>query len=105
MVPFFLSKIPSISTKELQKQLDKQPLIIDVREPSEYVKGHIPQAKNIPLQKLVNYQSKLSATIYVVCQSGMRSKQGAKILQKKGYPAINVKGGMNRWDGPMRVGK
>lgn len=89
---FFLSRVPGISTKELQKQLDKQPLIIDVREPSEYGSGHIPKAKNIPLRKLTNYQGKSSATIYVVCQSGMRSKQATKILQKMGYPAINVKG-------------
>ncbi|MGO4076430.1 rhodanese-like domain-containing protein, partial [Staphylococcus aureus] len=36
--------------------------------------------------------------IYVICQSGMRSMQAAKILKKQGFTHItNIKGGMNAW--------
>ncbi|MGO1747112.1 rhodanese-like domain-containing protein, partial [Alkalibacterium gilvum] len=37
--------------------------------------------------------------------SGMRSKRAAKVLQKKDYQVINVRGGMNQWNGKVRGGK
>ena len=44
-------KTPSISTKELQSRLSKEITLLDVRTPSEYRAGHIPQAINVPLNK------------------------------------------------------
>lgn len=36
----------------------------------------------------------------VICQSGMRSNQVAKILVKNGFKrVVNVRGGMNAWNG------
>jgi rhodanese-related sulfurtransferase len=35
----------------------------------------------------------------------MRSKQAAKILNKKGFDVINVRGGMNQWRGTTKGGK
>ncbi|MCX8046573.1 MAG: rhodanese-like domain-containing protein, partial [Anoxybacillus gonensis] len=35
----------------------------------------------------------------VICQSGMRSNQAAKILVKNGFKrVVNVRGGMNAWN-------
>jgi len=104
-IQLFLSKVPSISTDELQGLIKKRPQIIDVRETDEYSKEHIPIAKNIPLHKLANYSGKQEQEMYVICQSGMRSKQATKLLRKMGYSAINIKGGMNHWSGPVKGGK
>lgn len=41
----------------------------------------------------------------MICQSGMRSRQAAKILTKKGYQVTNVRGGMNQWTGKTVGGK
>lgn len=97
-------KIPSISTNELMDKLEQSITLIDVRTPEEYRRGHIAKAVNYPLNKIDRYKGKENE-LYVICQSGMRSKQAAKVLKQKGYTVTNVQGGMNRWQGPTRGGK
>lgn len=97
-------KIPSISTNELVDKLEQSITLIDVRTPEEYRRGHIAKAVNYPLNKIDCYKGKENE-LYVICQSGMRSKQAAKVLKQKGYTVTNVQGGMNRWQGPIRGGK
>ena len=93
--------IKTISTNDLKniiKQKDKQ--FIDVRTPGEYQSNHIKQFKNMPLHQLKQTAQTLDKTkeTYVICQSGMRSMQAAKILKKAGFSNItNVTGGMNAW--------
>lgn len=95
--------IPTISTKELANKLPEKPQIIDVREPNEFVSGHIPGAKNVPLGKIGSYTPK--GKVYVICQSGGRSKNAAKTLEAKGFDVVNVSGGMSAWSGATRGGK
>lgn len=97
--------LPSISTNELASKLGNKLTLIDVRTPEEYRSGHIAIAKNIPLDRIGSYKQKNTEDIYVICQSGMRSKQAARILKKNGYNVINVRGGMNQWSGKTRGGK
>ena len=99
----FFKKMPTISTTELEKKLTDKPQIIDVREPHEFKNGHIPGAKNSPLAKVSTYTPK--GQVYVVCQSGMRSKRATKMLLKQGHDAINVRGGMMAWAGAKKGGK
>ncbi|MFV8291016.1 rhodanese-like domain-containing protein [Aerococcus viridans] len=99
----FFKKMPTISTTELEKKLADKPQIIDVREPHEFKNGHIPGAKNMPLSKVANYTPK--GQVYVVCQSGMRSKRATKTLLEQGHEAINVRGGMMAWTGATKGGK
>lgn len=101
----FFSSIPSISTEELARKTDKSFILLDVRTPPEYRSGHIKNAKNIPVNKIESYEQDKNEEIYVICQSGVRSKQASRILKKKGYKVINVRGGMSRWNGPTRGGK
>ncbi|WP_086312156.1 hypothetical protein A5821_003436 [Enterococcus sp. 7F3_DIV0205] len=102
---FSFLKGNSINTTDLQQMLDSKPIMIDVREKSEFTAGHIPNAKNVPLSKISTYQSKENQPVYVICQSGMRSRQAVKKLKAKGIDAINVKGGMSAWRGVVRGGK
>lgn len=97
------NSMPSVSTKELEAKLTEKPQIIDVREPNEFIGGHIPGAKNVPVRKVETYTPK--GKVYVICQSGARSKRAATILKSKGYDVVNVKGGMSAWSGPTRGGK
>lgn len=99
------NRIPSISTNQLEKELNNKTVLLDVRTGGEYRLGHISGAKNYPLNKIGQYKNKTNETIYVICQSGMRSKRAAKVLQKKDYQVINVRGGMNQWNGKVRGGK
>ena len=99
----FFRRIPSISTKNLKEKLNVKPLIIDVRTPAEFQSSHIIGAKNVPLKTIHSYHPKQKA--YIICASGMRSKQASKILNKNGYDVVNVKGGMHKWNGPTKGGK
>ena len=49
------TKIDSISTSELEQKLKKKIQLLDVRTPSEYRRGHIKGAKNIPLNEIARY--------------------------------------------------
>lgn len=101
---WLFKRFPTISIKELMEKNLSQIDLIDVRTPDEYRAGHIPQARNVPLDRISTYQSP-KKEVYVICQSGMRSKQAVATLTKKGYHAINVQGGMSQWNGKLKGGK
>lgn len=99
----FFKSVPSISTKELESLLSEKIQIIDVRTPAEYRARRIKSAKNVPLNYIDSFQEE--GKVYVICQSGMRSKRAAKLLMKKGYDVVNVRGGMSAYAGKTVTGK
>ena len=74
-------------------------LVIDVREPDEYVAGHVPGAKLIPLARLPHHAGGLPAgePVYVICASGNRSWTAAQFLTGRGIDARSVMGGTGDW--------
>ena len=91
------TKIDSISTSQLETKLKEPIQLLDVRTPTEFGRGHIESAKNVPLTKIGSYEPATKETLYLICHSGVRSKLAAKKLKKKGYHVINVRGGMKTW--------
>lgn len=74
--------------------------ILDVREPSEWAAGHIPDATLIPLGDLSARIAEVpkDRQVVVVCRSGNRSAQGRDILRGAGHPSVtSIAGGMNDW--------
>lgn len=74
---------------------------IDVRTPEEFAAGHAYRTRNIPLDQLRNNLDKLEKNepVYIICQSGRRSKEAAEILVGEGFTqAISIAGGMNAWE-------
>jgi rhodanese-related sulfurtransferase len=78
---------------------DDGALVIDVREPSEYVNGHVPGAVLVPLSQLHSRIPGLRTgqRIYVICASGNRSKTAASWLIGAGIDAVSVAGGTGGW--------
>jgi rhodanese-related sulfurtransferase len=73
---------------------------IDVRTPEEFASGHADRARNIPLDQLKANLDKLEKNepVYLICQSGRRSREAAEILVANGFSqAINITGGTNAW--------
>lgn len=73
---------------------------IDVRTPAEYAGGHAYRAKNIPLDTLRDNLDKLEKNepVYVICETGRRSKEAAEILNAAGFPqVISITGGTAAW--------
>ena len=73
--------------------------LLDVRTPIEFRTVHVEFAKNIPLDQLDPESIKRerrdsSVPLYVICQSGGRSKQACERLEAAGVVnVINVAGG------------
>mgnify|MGYP002713028086 CR=1 FL=1 len=93
--------VDSIHVSDLQEKInDKNGLyLLDVRTMGEYRDGHIPGAASIPLDRLEARLTKLSKNkeIICICRSGSRSKRATRLLQKAGFNATNMQGGMNAW--------
>lgn len=102
---FLFKKVPSISIKQLEEKLSEPIELIDVRSKMEFSSGHISRAKNVPLDKITSFNPKTNGPLYVICQSGARSKQAVKYLNDQGIEAFNVDGGMMRWTKQLKVGK
>ena len=98
---FLFTKIDSISTIELEQKLKEGIQLIDVRAPAEFRRGHIKNAKNIPLNEIGNFTPIADKKTYVICHSGARSKLAAKKLKKRGFDVVNVQGGMHAWQGKI----
>lgn len=74
-------------------------IVVDVREPAEYVAGHVPGALLIPLAQVGARLAEVpgSGAVYVICASGNRSKAATTVLRNAGYDAYSVAGGTAGW--------
>lgn len=87
---------------ELKSKLqnDSNLVVLDVRTPEELEGslGKIDGVVNIPIQELEKRINELNQfkgkEIAVICRSGVRSQKGTMILNKNGFKAKNVVGGM-----------
>jgi rhodanese-related sulfurtransferase len=92
----YLMAIPSgyytIANVEELKSLmsDRQALLVDVREPSEYQSGHIPSAINIPLRSISRNLSKIPSDrpVILYCSTGYRSSMGVMTLHLLNYDNV-----------------
>jgi rhodanese-related sulfurtransferase len=73
--------------------------LIDVRQPDEYVDGHVPGAVLLPLNDLPDRLAELPAErpVYVICRTGARSAAAVEFLTEMHVDAINVAGGTKAW--------
>jgi rhodanese-related sulfurtransferase len=65
--------------------------LLDVRTPEEFREGHVPGARNIPVQELAARLSEVGppgTPVVVYCKAGMRAASAAQVLQRAGYPQV-----------------
>lgn len=77
--------------------VDGKAVVVDVREPGEFARGHLPGAVNLPLSRFA--ASRLpdgkGKAIILACAGGVRS---AKALQKCELPVdTHLRGGLGAW--------
>jgi len=109
-VPNVASDIKEVSPTDAQAAVSKAySQFIDVRTTEEYADGHAARAINIPLDTLTAKLDTLEKNepVYVICQTGNRSKKAAEILKSAGFNnVLNVTGGTTAWqaaDLPMET--
>lgn len=97
-------KVCEISPADAKEKIDSgAPLfVLDVREPDEFGKGHIPKAVNIP-RGLLEFKvgstiPNKDAHIIAYCKSGGRSCLACSTLQELGYKNVeSIAGGWKAW--------
>ncbi|MHB1208743.1 MAG: FAD-dependent oxidoreductase [Acidimicrobiales bacterium] len=72
--------------------------MIDVRSVSEFARGSIPGALNIPLDELrVRFDEIQTRDVIVNCQVGQRGHVATQLLNQNGFKAKNLDGGYLTW--------
>lgn len=95
--------VPEIEPLDLRARLDAghHLQLVDVRTPREYARGHIHGAVLAPLLSLTRRLPELELDpadpVVAICRSAHRSVPAVRLLRGRGYTAIQLAGGMNRW--------
>jgi rhodanese-related sulfurtransferase len=78
------------------------PLVVDIRQPGAFRRGHIPDSVNLPLSELVGDVERVAGADHVVtvCPHGKASVKAARLIAS--YEGFD--GGLTAWDGPLEGG-
>jgi rhodanese-related sulfurtransferase len=97
-------RIKEEDVRTTKKKLDagEKMFLVDVREESEWARGHIPNAvhlgKGIIERDIEKTIPEKGATVVLYCGGGFRSALAAENLQKMGYTnVISMDGGWREW--------
>ena len=88
--------------QDLSKQLSTAPeaiQLLDVREPWEYRLVHLENSHLVPLSQLTYGLKNLNKAlpVVVICHHGIRSAHACYLLERLGFQAINLTGGIDLW--------
>jgi rhodanese-related sulfurtransferase len=90
-----------VSAADAVRLINKGALVIDVRKAEEFEKGHIVNARNIPLERVQDADSikkQKNKILLAVCADGSVAGRAAGYLRKAGYEnAFSLKGGLAGW--------
>ena len=96
--------VTEISIDNVKTKLDQQHsfFLVDVREESEWMQGHLPQAihlgKGVIERDIEKIISDPNADIVLYCGGGYRSALAASNIQKMGYTHVrSLAGGIKAW--------
>ncbi len=101
---YFKRNVRHYTPREVARKLKFEiPIILlDVRTAGENRQGDIPGSINISLHELSSRLAELEAyrhrEIVVYCATGNRSVIATHFLQKNGFNAVNMRGGMMAWN-------
>jgi rhodanese-related sulfurtransferase len=96
--------VKNVGVEEFDKlRADKKNVVLDVRTPEEFAKGHIPGAINVDFNA-PDFQKKVaeldkSKTYLVHCAGGVRSAKACTVMDKSAFPNIvNLEPGFRAWE-------
>ncbi|WP_313253834.1 rhodanese-like domain-containing protein [Stenotrophomonas acidaminiphila] len=96
-----------LTAHEARARMQRGAVLVDVREPAEFARGHAPGARLLPLSHIRAGVAGALETLdlpdaphelLLICHSGMRSRIAQAALA--GHPrvrCVNVAGGMQAW--------
>jgi len=100
--------ITILNAEDAQALIAQGATVLDVREPSEFDAGHLPDAVHIPrglLEFMVGNHPSLqdtNKTLLVYCKNGGRSTLATDLLKRMGFThAVMLAGGFDNWAGTV----
>jgi rhodanese-related sulfurtransferase/rubrerythrin len=103
--------VPELSLEELKayraEHHEDSYTLLDVRQPGEYEKEHLPGALLIPLPQLEGRVGELDQAKPVIayCAIGGRSRAAAEMLSGRGFDEVySLAGGIEAWKGEVAKG-
>lgn len=77
-------------------------VVVDVREAGEFSAGHLPDARNLPLDKFSERMGELDKVkdkpVILCCATGLRAGKAAGQLKDAGFGRVlNLDGGIDAW--------
>lgn len=100
VVRWVTARAMQVSREDAHALVANGALLIDVRTPSEFAGGHLPGARNVPLDRLEAEAPRLggpATSLVVYCRSGGRSSSAASTLRRLGFTTVADLGGLHRW--------
>jgi rhodanese-related sulfurtransferase len=95
-----MRNLSAVELKQYLEIADPAPLLLDVREPWEYQRVHLPDSKLIPMRQIPAALPTLDREreTVVICHHGIRSRQVAYFMEQYGFKnVINLHGGIDAW--------
>jgi len=91
--------IRQVTVEDLADAVDNGQVVVDVRDPAEYARGHLPGAINIPASSIVDRCTELDrdTPVYLVSGGHSRAMEAAGALHQGGYQARPADGGTRGW--------
>ena len=87
-----------VSLERGRNLLETGGILVDVRNPDEFARGHLSGARNVPLDLLTrSVDEPKERCLLPYCQSGLRSQRATQLLKRMGYTNVHNFGGMPRW--------
>jgi len=77
-------------------------LVLDVRAPAEFAAGHVPKARNIPLEDLARRLDEIGKykerPVLVTGRAGPATGSASRLLKRSGFGSVYLlKGGLVAW--------
>lgn len=87
---------PALTTLQVTQLINgKNATVVDIRSPEEFAKGSLPNARNLPAEKLKQGAGvlKKDKPVIVVCANGREAGKVAAQLRASGFNDVFVLGG------------
>jgi rhodanese-related sulfurtransferase len=86
----------TISPAEAQRRIAAGAVLIDIRDPDEYARAHIPCARNVPMSRIERIDG--APEVIFHCRTGMRTGANAeKLAACTDAPVFLMEGGLEAW--------
>ena len=96
----WLARRPDTSPTDARRLVAAGAKLVDVRSPEEFAAGHLPGARNIPVDELTSRLEEIGPrdlSVVVYCATGGRSASAARLLAGAGFTQVHNLGPMSAW--------